>query len=550
MKLFIKGLAAFAFAIALGVFASYQSALAQTSDPQSPTLDNAVRNAALSQGLHGFPRRTHPQWTAQQQALVTLRAQLGQFLYSDHFLSGLNETSCSTCHNANFHFADGRRISSGLYCNFPNHDDHSQIFCQPPPSPENGNVIGPFRTAGSNDLRNAPSTFNVGLFPSEMLNGRFFFNDPQFVDNHLTDINQLQADFGFFIQPPENTVYTRSLLGGQAMKPTPSPLEMSGDFPNIGQPFLTPALTQHEAVFQGLAEKVSNNANYHHLFEQAYPPNESVYPAYDAHIGPNDAIPFSAITDAIAYFQEVDLQMTSAPWDYFLTGKNNAISHRAKLGALTFFTRGKCAMCHSGDLFSDFRSYNIGVPQIGEGEDDRDDSDPAYQGLHTWDFGLEEITQNRADRFKLRTVPLRGVTLTPPYMHDGAFASLADAIRAHENPRQYYEAYDVTAIAEQDVADQDGKKPIGPVFDSRNPVVVGPGSEYYAHLSNQDVADLIAFLRTLTDPRMEHTAALAPQVLPSRLRPDVPGPARYATFQHGHIDIRHGPAERSLDDDR
>lgn len=81
-------------------------------------------------------------------------------------------------------------------------------------------------------------------------------------------------------------------------------------------------------------------------------------------------------------------------------------------------------------------------------------------------------------------------------------------------------------------------------------MVVGPGTEYYADLSDQDLADLIAFLRTLTDPRMEHTEGLAPQELPIGLPPDVPGPARYATFQHGLIDISHGPAEQSFDNEQ
>lgn len=501
--------------------------------PDGDSLDARIREIAHSQGLRGFPHLQHPNWTPEQKHLVALRAQLGELLFSDHALSGLKQTSCSTCHSGYFHFADGRRISSGLYCTQA--ADGSQAFCSPAPPVEDGNVVGPFRTAGSNDFRSAPTVINTGLFPSLMMNGRFFFEDPKFVDQHITDVNELDPSYGFQIQQPEGVLHTRSLGASQPFKPTPDKVEMAGDWPDVGQPFRKPALAHDLAVFQGLAQRISNSSAYHQLFEAAYPVGESVYPNYDVHIGPGDAVPFHAIADAIGYFEEIDLEMTNAPWDHFLTGEDDAISTQAKRGALIFFTRGHCSACHSGDLFDDFKNHNIGVVQIGTGEKDSDDADPKYRDIHTYDFGLEEITHNRADRFKFRTPPLRGVTLTPPYMHDGAYASLADAILEHTSPRKYYAEYDVSRIVEQDVASY-GKKPLAPIFDPKNPVEVGPGTEYAAHLSHQDVADLIAFLRTLTDPRMLNTEIYAPKALPSGLPADVPGPARYPTFQSGPID--------------
>ena len=44
------------------------------------------------------------------------------------------------------------------------------------------------------------------------------------------------------------------------------------------------------------------------------------------------------------------------------------------------------------------------------------------------DLGLYEITQNPADRWKYRTPSLRNVTLTAPYMHNGALQDLAAVI--------------------------------------------------------------------------------------------------------------------------
>ena len=45
------------------------------------------------------------------------------------------------------------------------------------------------------------------------------------------------------------------------------------------------------------------------------------------------------------------------------------------------------------------------------------------------DVGLLAITEDEADRGAFRTAPLREVALTAPYMHNGMFATLEDAVR-------------------------------------------------------------------------------------------------------------------------
>jgi cytochrome c peroxidase len=211
-------------------------------------------------------------------------------------------------------------------------------------------------------------------------------------------------------------------------------------------------------------------------------------------------------------------------------GDETAISDAAKRGAVVFFEDGKCSSCHAGELFSDFHNYNIGVPQVGPGTGFSAPGDSTYQGLKNWDFGLEEITKERADRFKFRTPPLRGVTITPPYMHNGAFAKLDDAIRHHVDPEGSYRSYDITQI-EPDMQ-AFGLNPMEPVFDARNPVVLGYGAgQTRIDLTENEIADLIEFLRTLTDPRTLDMTALAPATVPSGLPVDVPGPRRFPLFQ-------------------
>ncbi len=489
-------------------------------------LNAAVRLAAAENGLTPYPHSDrYTSDDAATRANVRRRADLGRFLFFDHALSGVEHTSCGTCHGGGFNFADGRNIARGVFCTM--NDDFTQIDCDTAPTPgTGGNVTGPDRASPLNN-RNTPSAINSSLFPAQMWNGRFHF-----VDDSSIDVNELDASLGFQFPAPENVLFTRSLLTGQAHIPVTEAVEMTGDFPNFGMPFDPPAI-RNEDVRTQLAERISDIAAYRELFEAAYAPGTSITPG-DPVINPGDPIPYLAIADAMGHFEEQDLVMTDAPWDDFLAGDDGAVSRDAKKGALIFFGKGKCASCHAGDLFSDFQNHNIGVPQVGPGTFQSDPSDPQYLGLANWDFGLQEITGARGDRFKFRTPPLRGVAVTSPYMHAGQYTTLEDAIRHHTDPKKYYKNYDLSQI-EPDMQ-AFGLKPWKPVFSSLNPVEVGPGTDTHIKLKDKDVRQLVAFLIALTDPRMEDTSALAPTTLPSGLPADVPGPRRFPLYLAGDSD--------------
>lgn len=83
------------------------------------------------------------------------------------------------------------------------------------------------------------------------------------------------------------------------------------------------------------------------------------------------------------------------------------------LAGRTLFAKA-CASCHSGPDFSDFAYHRL------EG------SDPTRE-----DQGLFESTGRAADRGRFRTTPLRNVTLTGPWWHDGSARTLEEALRRH-----------------------------------------------------------------------------------------------------------------------
>ncbi len=116
-----------------------------------------------------------------------------------------------------------------------------------------------------------------------------------------------------------------------------------------------------------------------------------------------------------------------------------------------------CFHCHGGPLFSDLAFHNNGLDAAGAAKD----------------LGRFLVTSNRADLAKFKTPSLRNVALTAPYMHDGRFATLEEAV-AH-----YAGGVKRTATLDPNLS----KHPDGGV-----------------QLSADDQRALVAFLKTLSDP--------------------------------------------------
>ena len=118
-----------------------------------------------------------------------------------------------------------------------------------------------------------------------------------------------------------------------------------------------------------------------------------------------------------------------------------------------------CAHCHSGYNFENDRYMNNGLDAEGMWEDK----------------GREEVTSNPRDLGKFKVTSLRNIELTPPYMHDGRFATLGEVIE-HYNSR-------LKASSTLDPALEQTR---------------GTG----LRLTEQDKTDLVNFLKTLTDKEL------------------------------------------------
>jgi len=112
--------------------------------------------------------------------------------------------------------------------------------------------------------------------------------------------------------------------------------------------------------------------------------------------------------------------------DRFLMANDASGLSRIELDGYEIFNgRAACGVCHRPfpllpdgtrprrPVFTDFRYHNLGV---GLGHGGQPDS------------GRFELTQNRPDWGAFRTPSLRNSAKTPPYMHDGSFATLEDVV--------------------------------------------------------------------------------------------------------------------------
>lgn len=196
---------------------------------------------------------------------------------------------------------------------------------------------------------------------------------------------------------------------------------------------------------------------------------------------------------AIAAFERTIVSdPKKVPFDRYTMGDKAAISDAAKRGLTLFEGKAGCIACHNGPLLSDDKYHKLGVPEPKEFKED-----PLQQITVRWevyqkgvpekiyrsadsDLGLYYTTMRPGDIGKFRTPSLREIKYTGPYMHNGAFDSLADVIAFY---------------------DKGG----------------GPGSEAKPlGLTDAEIKDLLAFLDTLSmdeplvvaDPELPPTAPL------------------------------------------
>lgn len=401
------------------------------------------------------------------------RVELGRLLFFDTVLGGNRNVSCATCHHPAFATSDALPVSVGT-----------------------GAVgLGPARLQSEHvELipRHAPDLFNRGA-PE----WRTMFWDSR-VEQHPDGSFTTPAGAAL---PPG----LESVLAVQAMFPVANDAEMRGfpgDHDVYGQPNELAPLAEDDftAIWDGLMQRLLAIPEYQERFHTVYP---------DV---PADELGFQHAANAIAAFTIAEFTLLNSPWDRYVAGDTTALSESARRGALLFYSDAGCINCHTGNLLTDQEHHNIAVPQVGPGKGTEAPGD----------FGRARETGIQGERFAFRTPPLRNVALTSPYMHDGAFKTLEASVRHYIVPDESLRTYNV---AEHLPPELHATFQNDPVLLDEMLLLMDPLTLPPADLTDQDVADLVAFLEALTDPAATQLEHVIPASVPSGLPVEVAAPA-------------------------
>ena len=201
------------------------------------------------------------------------------------------------------------------------------------------------------------------------------------------------------------------------------------------------------------------------------------YPAMFAAAFGTEQISWQRIMQAIACFERTLVSVHSR-YDHYLQGK--ATLTESEQNGLRVFHEAQCDTCHGGPNFTDqfisaqtreirVRYHNVGLYNL--------DGQGAYPADSE---GVFEITANLADIGAFRAPTLRNIEVTAPYMHDGSLATLEEVVALFAEGGWH--------ISEGALAGDGRASPLkSRLVRARN-------------LSAQERADLVAFLKTLTDP--------------------------------------------------
>lgn len=259
-----------------------------------------------------------------------------------------------------------------------------------------------------------------------------------------------------------NVAYYSTLTWGSDVVRT---LEDQALLPMFGEHPVELGLAGREAE---LLDRLASDPDYVARFAAAFP-------------GEADPIQLKQVTAALACFERT-LVTANSPYDrYTYQDDRTALSDAALRGMGLFQSENlECFHCHGGFAFADsvrtatstfeeMYFHNTGLYNV--------DGQGAYPAS---DQGLIELTQVPEDMGRFRAPSLRNIALTAPYMHDGSAADL-DAVLDH------YAAGGRTIESGENAGDG-----------STNPYQ----SEFVQGftLTEQDRADLKAFLESLTDP--------------------------------------------------
>ncbi|MFB9053905.1 cytochrome-c peroxidase [Formosa undariae] len=213
--------------------------------------------------------------------------------------------------------------------------------------------------------------------------------------------------------------------------------------------------------FETIISKLNTNSEYLKLFKDCY-----------NGISKQD-INERSISNAIAAYVNA-LKSFNSPFDKYVRFETEEYPEHAKRGFNLFMGKAACGTCHFAPVFNgsvppfymESESEVLGVTQGFDSINPKLDED---LGRFNNDLFIDK---QRYFKNAFKTVSVRNIELTAPYMHNGSFETLEDVLAFYNLGGG-----------------------VGMGLDIENQTL----SEEPLHLTKQEIKDIIAFMNTLTD---------------------------------------------------
>lgn len=434
--------------------------------------------------------------------------ELGKALFFSRSLSEQFDVACASCHHPLLGGADNLSLPVGV-------DAINPLLLGPGRTHDGERLTDIRANGGPNVARNSPTTFNIE-----------FYNRTMFWDGRVEVIEQEYAAHGSnqSIRTPDSLFKLadshagNNLSEAQAKFPLTSANEMFGHGPGQG---LTNGLKRLIILqrLQGVGLQAGDLPKNEWLahFKAAYT---------DASNDPVQVITMDRVAQALSVYQRSQILINN-PWFNYVAGDIEAISEPVKQGALLFLQSKSdggyaCNSCHKGNNFTDENYYNLAIPQFGRGKN-----------VFSFDTGRLLVTNEAADKYRFRTPTLLNTSITGPWGHSGAYASLEGIVKHHLDIEQAVADYDYSLlpirqfdyVPERSDFYQDLTHRALNVLKTSN-----AWQEPSSAMVNTEHVDLLtSFLQSLTDPCTQSSECLAPW-LPDASSLDPDGLRLFASF--------------------
>jgi len=284
------------------------------------------------------------------------------------------------------------------------------------------------------------------LTTKEKLGEKLFFDPILSKDRSISCASCHKPEFAF----ADTSAVSLGVAGTKGERNTPSVTNLSGR-PNLFWDGRSASL-EHQAL-QPIQNPIEMNLSIAEAVQRLN--GDPVYATAFQRIFKSPASDKN-LSLALAAYQRT-LETANSPYDRYIDGDDHAVSAAAIRGRMLFIGKANCNTCHSGEDFTADRFKSIGL----------------YNGKELNDPGRFAITKDSTHLGDFKIPGLRNVALTAPYMHNGMFKTLREVIVYYNDP---------------DAVVKNGKnrdlalsKPLG--------------------LNDNEISDIEAFLRTLTDDR-------------------------------------------------